>query len=272
MEDMSIQTDGMTLEVVGLPKTVEGVSSSDFNLWGCPHCGYRGAGFNIQGGGVALGSCGECGKRVTVLADGLERSERMQPEVILVKHPREGTPKHGRPDKKPEEGGEYFSPRGIGMDRVDHCFVCGREMKGYGSNIAAFVQCRDAGLRVVELFKGWAWLDYREREPDYVQVKLGTCEQHLPYLKELRARTSVLGRIDENILASVVAGEKAVLKYTVTYRERDRKTKDCLPEVHTLWETPDEKLVGAILKFFDYDKAYPDVVTTIDHLEVKGLT
>ena len=83
----------------------------------------------------------------------------------LQEHPRIGIPSHGRPDKRPEGGGEFFQSRPIGLDRVD-CFVCGtgdRDGKGHImlNNIAAYVRCKEAGERVVAMFTKGAWLDYR---------------------------------------------------------------------------------------------------------------
>lgn len=53
------------------------------------------------------------------------------------------------------------------------------------NNIAAFVQCKEAGERVVRMFKKGARLDYRDHEPDRVQVKIGACDTHLPNLVRL---------------------------------------------------------------------------------------
>lgn len=53
------------------------------------------------------------------------------------------------------------------------------------NNIAAFVQCKEAGERVVAMFPQGAWLDYRDYEPDRVQVKIGACDKHLPNLQKL---------------------------------------------------------------------------------------
>lgn len=107
---------------------------------------------------------------------------------MLQPHPRRGIPKHGRPDKKPDGGGEFFRSRGIGLDLTPGCFVCGGE-KVLRNNIAAFVQCKKSGKRVVALFSQGAWLDYRRHEPDRVQVKIGACVEHRPNLEKLDALT-----------------------------------------------------------------------------------
>jgi hypothetical protein len=46
------------------------------------------------------------------------------------------------------------------------------------------------------MFEGKAKLDYRESEPDRVQVKIGACDKHFKCLEELE---NVM--YDENVLA-----------------------------------------------------------------------
>jgi hypothetical protein len=167
------------------------VLSDDVQKWGCPYCGYRSGYSPISGGGTAVVVCGECERSFAVLATGMTKSSigfgDLYPE--LQEHPRKGTPAHGKPDKRPEGGGEFFYSRGIGLDNCT-CFVCGthdRDGKGHTmlNNIAAFVQTKEAGERVVAMFNQGAWLDYRDYEPDRVQVKIGACDKHLPNLKRL---------------------------------------------------------------------------------------
>ena len=79
---------------------------------------------------------------------------------------------------------EYFLCRGIGKDVTPGCFVCGGEEKLY-ANIAAFVRSKDAGMRIVSLFETGARLDYRPKEPEHIQVKIGACDSHLENLELL---------------------------------------------------------------------------------------
>lgn len=90
-----------------------------------------------------------------------------------------------------------FNPRGIGCDVVPACFVCGNPLDGYSANIAAFVNSEVDGRSVVEWFGGKARLDFRPSEPNWIQVKVGTCEQHLPNLEKLFAMTGIHARIRE---------------------------------------------------------------------------
>ena len=177
----------MTTETKG----VIAVSETSLREFGCPYCGYRSGHTPISGSGSSAWVCGSkgCGERCCVLADGLAKSRMAfggkYPE--LQPHPRQGIPSHGEPDVRPGPTGEFFRSRGIGMDRCD-CFVCGRRdntSSVFMRNIAAFVQCKEAGERVVAMFACGARLDYREFEPDYVQVKIGACEKHVENLEKL---------------------------------------------------------------------------------------
>lgn len=69
-----------------------------------------------------------------------------------------------------------YSIRGIGSDNCN-CFICGGE-RGLVSNISGYVNSKADGEKVVALFNGNAFLDYREREPNYIQVKIGACKKH----------------------------------------------------------------------------------------------
>lgn len=167
------------------------VSAEETKKHGCPYCGYRSGLSLILSGGTVVVACGECDGSFAVLAEGITRSKigfgDYYPE--LQPHPRKGTPAHGTPDKQPDGGGEFFWSRGIGLDSCI-CFVCGsRDRDGEGprmrNNIAAFVQCKASGERVVAMVEQGAWLDFRAHAPDRVQVKIGACDTHLPNLRQL---------------------------------------------------------------------------------------
>lgn len=166
------------------------ISVSELTLFGCPYCGCRSVYMAISQGGLMNMGCGECNKPFYVLADGLEVSdvEANGAYPRRVNHPRQGIPAHGRPDLRPENGGEFFRSRGIGSDWIDGCFVCGGAHKLY-NNIAAFVQGKAAGERIHRMFAQGGRLDYREHSPDRVQYKLGACNQHLPKLRWLQELT-----------------------------------------------------------------------------------
>lgn len=101
---------------------------------------------------------------------------------------------------------DMFSPRGIGFDRTPGCFVCGGPDGGY-SNIAAFVDSKEAGEAIVALFQYGARLDFRPSEPSWVQVKVGACTLHQPNLERLMEATYESKRIDAQIIGRAVHGE-----------------------------------------------------------------
>jgi hypothetical protein len=172
------------------------VAFKEFEESGCPYCGYRSGSSPISGGGTSIFICGECNGTCAILAEGVTRSTIgfgvHFPE--LVAHPRRGIPKHGSPDTPPEQGGEHFNSRGLGLDITSGCFVCGGIEDMY-SNIAAYVQNKQAGERVVAMFQHGAWLDYRNFEPDYVQVKIGACDHHRANLELLDKLTHENGGV-----------------------------------------------------------------------------
>jgi hypothetical protein len=95
------------------------------------------------------------------------------------------------------EGSEHFHCRGIGKDYTPGCFVCGGPSTLY-HNISGFVASREAGVNIVRWFGGaGAILDYRVHEPNWIQVKIGSCDAHLPHLRKL----------DELTASSVITGD-----------------------------------------------------------------
>ena len=107
-------------------------------------------------------------------------------------------------DIRPGSGGEFFSSRGIGYDTCA-CFICGatdRTGEGYTfvNNIAAFVRTKEAGQRVVAMFKRGARLDYRAFEPNWIQVKIGACDKHLVNLQLLEVLTDKKHIITEDMI------------------------------------------------------------------------
>jgi hypothetical protein len=85
------------------------------------------------------------------------------------------------PDIKPEGGGEYWAPRGIGYD------------------LSGFVKSKEAGERLLELVKTVldkpkpaSWLDYRESEPGWIQFKFQESEFDLNKLYGLCSDTNII--------------------------------------------------------------------------------
>jgi len=80
--------------------------------------------------------------------------------------------------------------RGIGLESNVPCFICGKEgLNGYNHNISMFVDSKEEGQQVVMMFNNeygrGARLDYRANEPDWIQVKVGACDEHMNRLNLL---------------------------------------------------------------------------------------
>jgi hypothetical protein len=191
----------------------------DVNAFGCPHCGYRSHSHPIQQGPFTQAQCGECRKGFVVYCGNLPLGPTWQDSdtwggspIVMERHPRTGTPSHGKPDKRPDDnGGEFFYPRGVGMDNSPGCFVCGGD-EGMYPNVAAFVQCKEAGERVVALFARGARLDYRDFEPDRVQVKIGACKAHeagLVYLARHVCKSIKAADVELAIAAATIPASPA---------------------------------------------------------------
>lgn len=99
-----------------------------------------------------------------------------------------------------------YTPRGIGFNWIP-CFVCGGEDTSLKSDMAAFVENKESGEKVVELFKSsgfYAKLDYRDFEPDWVQVKIGACKDHQNILEDLYTLTCQKKAITKDILNKIL--------------------------------------------------------------------
>lgn len=129
-----------------------------------------------------------------------------------------GPTETSRPDERPWGGGEFFGARPIGSEFNLTCFQCGaddlnpqrRAEAKYVPlvhNIAGFVRTKAAGERVVAMFEeGGARLDYRQHEPNWIQVKIGACDEHLESLIYLRQLTiEAKGVITQEMIVKVQA-------------------------------------------------------------------
>ena len=83
---------------------------------------------------------------------------------------------------------EEYRPRGIGCNWLP-CYICNQRGKDkVQSDMAAFVNDKEAGERVVVMYEELglhAKLDFRPYEPMWVQIKVGACDKHLPNLEKL---------------------------------------------------------------------------------------
>lgn len=170
----------------------------EYEKFGCPFCGCSYSHSNFRYGNEVPATCGECGNKFMLLPDdmlvssigiGDENDNIYHPEYI--KHPRYGIEKHPykAPDIRPETGGEYFTPRGVGYD------------------LAGFVKSKEAGERIVAMFHlalsrpPKTYLDYRPSEPKWIQVKV---QKEDADLEALNSMTKVDGIITQEIINAVV--------------------------------------------------------------------
>ena len=87
------------------------------------------------------------------------------------------------PDVRPEGGGEYWESRGASV-----------------SDVSGFIKSKEAGQRLLRFVKYVlekdeieTWLDYREREPEWIQFKFSAEEFDVNKLDELsRANNGIL--------------------------------------------------------------------------------
>lgn len=189
------------------------IHEKEYNLWGCPYCGYldepKYSGYGNQTDGSSVCACGECEKTFVLLQGKTKRTtfeigpEHEVPE--LQNHPRAGIPFHLRADSSPEVG-EYFDSRSVRMEPGIDCFCCGGN-KTLQHNISGYVKCKASGERVVDMFAQGAYLDFRPYDPNYVQVKIGACENHLDNLKHLdEVITKCNGMITEDMVTAAMRG------------------------------------------------------------------
>jgi hypothetical protein len=92
-----------------------------------------------------------------------------------------------------------FKSRGIGSDYTNGCFICGGD-NSLMNNISAFVKSKKEGERAVSWFDRGAVLDYREKEPEWIQVKIGACDNHIDSLEKLDAMISEYDVLRESMI------------------------------------------------------------------------
>ena len=81
--------------------------------------------------------------------------------------------------------------------------------------MSALVLAQSAGERIVAMFEAIganAWLDYRESQPNWIQVKVGACPEHEPNLRLLFELTRYTHMISLDVLNLVMPRKEAVLQ------------------------------------------------------------
>lgn len=175
----------------------------DAKRWGCPYCGRNPHLGPDDRFSYALMQCSGCHTGFMLVTESgvdlAKQSMEMNRFALKVPHPREGIPAHEKPDIRPDvPDSEFFYSRGLGLDYVPACYVCGEKSSHCMDNIAAFVETKAAGERILKMFEphtAFMRLDFRAREPEWIQMKLGTCKRHVPNLEALHRLTHEAGKI-----------------------------------------------------------------------------
>ncbi len=160
---------------------------TDFLKYGCARCGCD---VVLSSGIGGVGVCEECSQQQMFFDDDVKESKigfgdgnghYYYPTV--QEHPRKGIPWHPYvwPDPKPEGGGEFWHPRGIGYD------------------LSGFVKSKQAGERILEMVKEVldtedpkSWLDWRPKEPKWIQFKFQKEEFNLEKLMDMTEETGIV--------------------------------------------------------------------------------
>ncbi len=100
--------------------------------------------------------------------------------------------------------GIVFRSRGIGLDYCPGCIFCknGSNKSRLMKNISGFVECKEDGEQIIKWVKDdkGIILDFRENEPDWIQVKIGSCDKHENKLKKLHQLCMVNNMISPEII------------------------------------------------------------------------
>ena len=92
--------------------------------------------------------------------------------------------------------GHKVIPRGLGLDCVKACFVCGATnrfraekpqlLNNISMMLTSYADAREIAACLENLIGADAvYLDFRKSEPTYIQIKIGACNAHLYQLRKL---------------------------------------------------------------------------------------
>lgn len=100
-----------------------------------------------------------------------------------------------------------FTSRGIGQEFGLRCFVTGDDNDGYCMpNISGFVDSKENGEAICAFVPG-SYLDYREHEPNYIQVKIGAHPDQIVKLRRLNDAILELGVIHKTMVEKIIGKE-----------------------------------------------------------------
>lgn len=126
--------------------------------------------------------------------------------------------------EKKEPEGIPIRIRGIGNDFQD-CFICGKREheNGCNHNISMFVNNKEDGEKIKNMFARGCFLDYRPHEPNWIQVKIGACGKHLINLEHLASKIRCYNWFLEKYIH-----DSTFLPLDVGYQDIHKKSNDVI--------------------------------------------
>lgn len=98
-----------------------------------------------------------------------------------------------------------FVSRGIGLESRLLCFVCGSADDSHLNNIYGFIQSQQDGQKASHWVR--ARVDFRDYEPNWIQLKIGACDAHLENLRALNTLTRVSDTLTPEMVTQAVAAQ-----------------------------------------------------------------
>ena len=97
-----------------------------------------------------------------------------------------------------------FRSRGIGLDYCPGCIFCENDSNEIRlmKNISAFIESKEDGEQIIKWIKDnkGITLDFRVNEPDWIQIKIGSCDKHENKLKKLHQLCMINNTISPEII------------------------------------------------------------------------
>lgn len=182
------------------------VKNKDFNLYGCPYCGFEKR-VNVLGlEGRQLPICNYCGRLTVVLSDETEVSPS---EALITTHPRQGVHAHGLYYKTGFNESVPFETYEAGRfeNKANNCFICGSEDPNH--NIYTLASDKQHMEKILFLFDEGKRASVKcadsTKKNTPIKIRIGACDKHKYRLDKLD-KLAILsgGKINYIILTQAV--------------------------------------------------------------------
>jgi hypothetical protein len=126
-----------------------------------------------------------------------------------------------------------WRPRGIGLDEVPGCFVCGATVRNadaakignpYLNNVAAFVAKKDEEA-ILGCFERGARMGYYHGDEAVPQVKVGACDRHLKALEEISRQWFISPAEIWRVVTYALAREERDAEWAAWEKEQEEKKR-----------------------------------------------